>query len=346
MLFRAFMFWGLFAPLALAGNIPAEIMAQQSLAPMLKSVTPAVVNISTRGVETAITPLSRDPFFGQFFGGRRVYRPTQSLGSGVVIDADNGLIVTNHHVVQNSQEISVNFQDGETLNASIVGSDRETDIALLRVNRPLTHALRAGDSDDAEVGDFVVAIGNPFGIGQTVTSGIISALNRNETSLENIAGFIQTDAAINPGNSGGALVNLQGQLIGINTAIIGPSGGNVGIGFAVPINLVLQVVDDLKRHGQVKRGKLGVTLREATPRLRQMLDLPNQNGALIENIRIGSAADLAGLEPGDLITSIDQRSVSNPSQALAILRTLRPNQQKALTFFRGDTRMTATFVLQ
>src|SRR5690606_15540101 len=242
-----------------------------SLAPVLKQVTPAVVNISTfttRSVQQ--NPLLNDPVFRHFFRippGAQMpqQRRTQSAGSGVIIDIANGTVVTNHHVVDGADEINVGLQDGRTLKAKLVGSDPDVDIAVLKIEPKNLTALTLTNGDTAEVGDFVIAIGNPFGLGQTVTTGVVSALGRTGLGIEGYENFIQTDASINPGNSGGALVNLRGELIGINTAIIAPGGGNVGIGFAIPSSMVRNSVDQILKHGEVKRGQLGVVIQDLVP---------------------------------------------------------------------------------
>ena len=254
---------GFVAPFGAAGGLPVAVDGRPlpSLAPMIKQVTPAVVNIATRSrVRVHQNPLMADPFFRRFFNLPPLQRENkvQSVGSGVIVDALEGYILTNNHVIANADQIIVTLRDRRQLTAELVGTDPATDIAVLRIPAENLTALPLGDSDALEVGDFVVAIGNPFGIGQTVTSGIVSALRRSGLGIEGIEDFIQTDASINPGNSGGALVTLDGQLIGINTAIIGPSGGNVGIGFAIPTNMALQIMDQLVTYGEVRRGRLGV----------------------------------------------------------------------------------------
>ncbi|MBD3670046.1 MAG: trypsin-like peptidase domain-containing protein, partial [Gammaproteobacteria bacterium] len=241
-----------------------------TLAPMLEQATPSVVNINTRSkVRVQNNPLLDDPFFRHFFNvpEQPRERSAQSLGSGVIIDADKGYIVTNNHVIDKADEIQVTLRDGRTYDAELVGTDPETDVAVIRIEADNLNAVPMADSDTLRVGDFVVAIGNPFGLGQTVTSGIVSALGRSGLGIEGYEDFIQTDASINPGNSGGALVNLKGELIGINTAIFSQSGGNIGIGFAIPVNMARDVVDQLVRHGEVRRGILGVQAQDLTPQL-------------------------------------------------------------------------------
>ena len=246
-----------------------------SLAPLLQEINPAVVNISTHTTRTVQSnPLLNDPFFRRFFnlppgaGSPRQHR-TQSAGSGVIIDAKNGTVVTNHHVVNNADEIMVQMEDGRSYKAELLGSDAEVDIAVLKIEADNLTELKIADSELLNVGDFVIAIGNPFGLGQTVTTGVVSALGRTGLGIEGYENFIQTDASINPGNSGGALVNLRGELVGINTAILAPTGGNVGIGFAIPTNMARASIDQILETGEVQRGQLGVMIQDLTRGLRQ-----------------------------------------------------------------------------
>ena len=280
-----------------------------SLAPMLERVTPAVVNISTRGPVPRSNPLMDDPFFRRFFGVEPESAPAQSLGSGVIVDAGQGLIITNHHVIDNAAQILVTLSDGRDVNATLVGSDPEADVALIRIEASGLTQLNWADSAQLRVGDFCVAIGNPFGLGQTVTSGIVSALGRSGLGIENFEDFIQTDASINPGNSGGALVNLRGELIGINTAIVGPSGGNVGIGFAIPANMASDIAAQLLEFGEVRRGALGIAAQPLTPELAEAFGIKSRYGVLIGRVQEGSPADKAGVQAGDVITAIDGRPV-------------------------------------
>src|SRR5690349_2397411 len=301
-----------------------------SLAPMIKKVSPAVVNIATRGTireRGAQNPLLDDPFFRRFFdvppdtGPRE--RPFQSAGSGVIFDAKSGYIVTNAHVVENANEITVTLQDGRDLKAEIIGSDTPSDVAVLRVKTDGLTQIPLGDSAKVDVGDFVLAIGNPFGLQHTVTSGIISGLSRSGINPDGYEDFIQTDASINPGNSGGALVNLRGELIGINTAILSRSGGNIGIGLAIPVNMAHSVMDQLIKFGSVKRGQLGVSMYTVTPDIAHSLGLANAMGALVSQVVEGSAADKAGIHTGDVITSVNGQPVKSNGElrnAIGLLR--------------------------
>ncbi len=338
MLARFFLITSLFLGLAHAA-LPSGTLT--TLAPMLEDTTPAVVNISTKGVKNVTSPLMRDPFFGQFFGGRRMVRPTSSLGSGVIVDADAGYILTNHHVIEHAQEIEVALSDGRSLAATLVGSDPETDIAVVQVRADGLSALELADSSAVRVGDFVVAIGNPFGLGQTVTSGIISALGRSGQALGIYGDFIQTDASINPGNSGGALVNLEGQLVGVNTAIIGPSGASVGIGFAIPANTAKGLMEQLIDTGRVERGYIGIGMQTMSRELARAFDLQRNDGVLISRVLNGSPADIAGLAPGDIIVDIDGQAIQDIGDVRSAIALARIGQQLALTFQRVDQRYKA-----
>ena len=298
-----------------------------SLAPMIKQTSPAVVNISvTAKSHWQTNPLMNDPFFQHFFSvpqqpaHPRRSKP-QSAGSGVIIDAEKGIIVTNYHVIEHAADIVIHFADGTSTEATLRGSDPEVDIAVLEVvDTAFTQerqAMPVGDSESIEVGDFVVAIGNPFGLGQTVTTGIVSALGRTGLGIEGYENFIQTDASINPGNSGGALVTLDGKLIGINTAIIAPAGGNVGIGFAIPTSMMSASVEQILEYGEVRRGKIGVLIQDLTPDLAQAFRMPiGQQGVLVAEVKQDSAAADAGLQDGDVITGIDGKKI----RSVAVLR--------------------------
>ncbi|MDF7670544.1 Do family serine endopeptidase [Orbaceae bacterium ESL0721] len=294
---------------------------QPSLAPMLENVLPSVVSIKVEGTTQMKSNMPEE--FRRFFG----YPDNQSqvftgLGSGVIIDADKGYIVTNNHVIDNANKITVSLNDGHEFTAKLIGRDPQSDIALLKVdNAKKLTAISLANSDNLHVGDFVVAIGNPFGIGQTVTSGIISALARSGLSMNGFENFIQTDASINRGNSGGALVNLKGELVGINTAIIAPNGGNVGIGFAIPSNMVKNLTAQLIEFGEVKRGVLGIKGNELTSDIAKAFDLDVQKGAFVSEVIDGSAAQEAGIKAGDVITAIDDKPVDSFAELRAKIAT-------------------------
>ena len=287
-----------------------------TLAPMIKRVSPAVVNIATRGTvreRPPRNPLLNDPYFRRFFEIPEgpIERQFQSAGSGVIFDAKNGYIVTNAHVVDNATEITVTLQDGRDLAATVVGSDVPSDVAVVKVPPESLTQVALGDSTRIEVGDFVVAIGNPFGLQHTVTSGIVSGLGRSGINQDGYEDFIQTDASINPGNSGGALVNLRGELVGINSAILSRSGGNIGIGFAIPVNMARSIMDQLVKYGSVKRGLLGVSIYSLTPDMAKSLNISTTQGVLVSQVNAGSAAEKAGIKPGDVITSINGQVIKS-----------------------------------
>ncbi|PIE44253.1 MAG: serine endoprotease DegQ [Gammaproteobacteria bacterium] len=305
-------------------GVPASLFGTHSddtpsLSPMLRKVTPAVVNIATYTHVRRINPLLEDPFFRHFFHlpdpgsrlGGRPKRRTQSAGSGVVVNAEKGLILTNHHVIDGADEIEVTLQDGRTLAATLLGSDRQVDIALVQIKAEQLTEVKWVDSSSLAVGDFVVAIGNPFGLGQTVTSGIVSALGRSGLGIYGYEDFIQTDASINPGNSGGALVNLKGELIGINSAIIAPAGGNVGIGFAIPAEIAHNVMLQLLAFGEVRRGQLGLIFQNLTADLSEAFGLPLTEGALVVKVAPGTSAAESGIRQGDVVLSVDGRKIRN-----------------------------------
>jgi len=302
-----------------------------SLAPMVKRIAPAVVNIATRGTikEQAgqRNPLMDDPFFRRFFDvppdAKPHERQFQSAGSGVIVDAKNGYIITNYHVVENASEITVTLLDNRTFPAKVVGSDEGADIAVLQAKQPNLTALVLGDSAKLEAGDYVVAIGNPFGLSNTVTAGIVSALGRSGLNPDGYEDFIQTDASINPGNSGGALVNLRGELVGINSAILSRSGGNIGIGFAIPVNMAKSVMDQLIKYGQVKRGVLGVNIYNVTPDIAKEFGLAESSGALVAGVAQGSAAERAGVKTGDIITSINGHIMKDAGELRNTIGMLR-----------------------
>lgn len=284
-----------------------------SLAPVLKQVTPAVVNINTRTTVRVRSPLMDDPFFRRFFNIPDVpqERVSQSLGSGVIVDASQGYVLTNYHVIARADEISVGLKDGRSLEGKLIGSDPDTDLAVIQIPAEDLYALQLADSDELQVGDFVVAVGNPFGLGQTVTSGIVSALGRTGLRGLEYQNFIQTDASINPGNSGGALINLRGELVGINSAIFTPSGGNVGIGFAIPSSMARHVMDQLIEFGEVRRGTLGIFVQNLTAELAGAFDIDVGKGVLVAEIVSDSAAEKAGLKPGDIIVRMDKDRINS-----------------------------------
>jgi Do/DeqQ family serine protease len=301
-----------------------------TLAPIVKKVGPTVVGIATRGtVKEQPNPLFEDPFFRRFFGdqpdpGSPRERPFQSLGSGVVVDAANGYIITNAHVIENAKEITITAQDGHEFKAEMVGADQGSDVAVLKLKQGKLPAVALGDSTKLEVGDFVLAIGNPFGLQHTVTSGIVSALGRTGLNRDSYEDFIQTDASINPGNSGGALVNLRGELVGINSAILSRTGGNIGIGFAIPVNMVKNVMADLIKYGEVKRGLLGVNIYTLTPDLLQAVGAPpDTQGALVSQVVAGSAADKAGIKIKDIITSVNGENIKGAAELKRAIGMLR-----------------------
>ncbi|MFQ3346624.1 MAG: Do/DeqQ family serine protease [Candidatus Azotimanducaceae bacterium] len=311
---------GLLVTAALPLSMPQEGDTSQplpSLADMLERINPAVVNIATRSTVREGNRLLQDPFFRRFFNvpeSRRRYRRTQSAGSGVVVDAANGYIVTNNHVVQNADEISVGLADGRILNAKLIGRDSQVDLALLQVQADDLTAIKYANSATVRVGDFVVAIGNPFGLNQTVTSGIVSALGRSGLGIEGFEDFVQTDAPINPGNSGGALVDLRGDLVGINTAIFAPTGGNVGIGFAIPANMVKAVLAQLIDKGEVNRGFVGAIVQPLNRELASAFGVLSPGGrpkgVVVVDVELASSAEKAGLEPGDVIISMDDKQIA------------------------------------
>jgi serine protease Do/serine protease DegQ len=277
---------------------------------------PAVVSITVRArVAAEDNPLYRDPYFRRYFGYQApAEREALNAGSGVVIETDRGLVLTNNHVVRNAEQIGATLSDGRRIEAKLVGTDPPTDIAVVSISTKGLVALPLGNPDELEIGDHVVAIGNPFGLGQTVTAGIVSALGRSGLGIEGYEEFIKTDAAINPGNSGGALVDLDGRLIGINTAIVGPAGGNVGIGFAIPITTARKVADQLVRLGKVTRGQLGVSIADHPAAMPASAQAQSPAGAMVVNVAPGSAAATAGLQRGDLIVAINGKPIVSGAQ--------------------------------
>jgi Do/DeqQ family serine protease len=313
-----------------------------SLAPMVKRISPAVVNIATRGTIKESpgqrNPLFDDPFFRRFFDAPPDSKPRerqfQSAGSGVIVDAKNGYIITNHHVVENASEITITLLDNRTFSAKVIGSDEGADIAVLQAKQPNLIAMALGDSTRLEVGDYVVAVGNPFGLQHTVTAGIVSALGRTGINPDGYEDFIQTDASINPGNSGGALVNLRGELVGINSAILSRSGGNIGIGFAIPVNMAKGVMDQLIKYGQVKRGVLGVNIYGVTPDIAKEFGLTESSGALVAGVAQGSAAERAGVKTGDIITSINGATMRDAGELRNTIGMLRVGDKVEIGLLR------------
>jgi len=333
------------APLAHPAGLGAQALQYDpdrgviTAAGVLSQITPSVVNISVRQqVPIRQNPLLQDPFFRRFLGIPdlpQASRQVLAAGSGVIVDAVNGYVVTNHHVAENASQLVVTLKDGRRFQARVLGSDPPTDIALLQIKPENLVAVPLGNSDTLQVGDLVFAIGNPFGLGQTVTSGIISALGRTGISDGGYEDFIQTDASINPGNSGGALVDSRGRLIGINTAILSRNGGPVGIGFAVPSNLVRQVMDQLAAHGHVERGRIGVTMQDLTPDLAEGFGVAGQQGALITAVQPASPAAAAGLQRGDIVVAINNEVVRNAANLRTRLGMLQIGQQVHLRVLRG-----------
>jgi Do/DeqQ family serine protease len=342
------------AALAQAGRLPADVNGtpMPSLAPIVKRASPAVVNIATRGTVTERgqrNPLLEDPFFRRFFdvpeqGPRQ--RQFQSAGSGVVVDAKQGLIITNAHVVENATEITVTTIEGRDYKATVVGADSASDVAVVKVKDAKLSEIPLGDSNKAEVGDFVLAIGNPFGLQHTVTYGIVSALGRSGINPDGYEDFIQTDASINPGNSGGALINLRGELIGVNSAILSRSGGNIGIGFAIPSNMVRSVMDQLVKYGEVKRGILGVNIQTVTPDLADKLGAADLAGAFVQQVVEGSAADKAGVKAGDVITAVNGQPVRSAAELRNRIGLMRIGESVDLGLVRDGKPKHVTAVVQ
>ena len=338
--------------LSAVGALPQSADGQDipSLAPMVEKATPAVVNIATEGhVELRSNPLFNDPFFRRFFNFREQprHRRTQSLGSGVIVDARRGLIMTNNHVIANADQITVKLRDGRVFKAELVGTDPDTDVAVVKIPADKLTALPLADSEKLRVGDFVVAIGNPFGLGQTVTSGIVSALARSGLGITGYEDLIQTDASINPGNSGGALVNLRGELVGINTAIYSQTGSNIGIGFAIPVNMASQIMEQLVEHGEVQRGFLGAQLQDLDGELAEAFGLPITEGAVLVNIVRGSPAEEAGLKPGDVVTHINGRRVTSAADLRNQVGITRVGVKIDLTYLRdAESRQVSIIVAE
>jgi len=326
-----------------AAELPQAVDGQPmpSLAPLVKRVTPAVVNIRVRQTINARSPYG-DEMFRRFFGipdTRGGSREVESAGSGVIVDAKNGYILTNHHVVANADQIQISLQDDRTLDAEIVGSDAATDIAVIKVDPEGLVDMPIGDSDAVEVGDFVIAIGNPFGYAHTVTSGIVSGKGRTGISRSGYEDFIQTDASINPGNSGGALVNMKGELIGINSVIISRSGGSVGIGFAVPSEIAQSIMRQILDFGEVRRGLLGVTIQTIDKESASVLGTDVESGALVSTVVAGSAAEKAGLLVDDIIVRVDDKKIDNSRELMNAIGLKGSGEAVDIEFVRdGRTR--------
>lgn len=319
-----------------------------SLAPILKEVTPSVVNVYTRTRVRVSSPLLNDPVFRRFFNVPESSRErvSQSLGSGVIVDAEKGYILTNNHVIAQADEIAVGLKDGRSLQAKLIGTDPDTDLAVIQIPAEELTALPLANTDDLQVGDFVVAVGNPFGLGQTVTSGIVSALGRTGLRGLEFQNFIQTDASINPGNSGGALINLRGELVGINSAIFTPSGGNVGIGFAIPASMASYVMNQLIQFGEVRRGTLGLFVQDLTAELAGAFAMDANKGALVAEVSPGSAAEKAGLQPGDVIVEISGHTINSAQDFYYAEGGLTLGESLELQFFREGKSRSAELVVQ
>ncbi|MBF0266039.1 MAG: Do family serine endopeptidase [Gammaproteobacteria bacterium] len=346
-------------------NYDSQGNALPTLAPMLEKITDAVVNVSTmEGTIRVVNrdknsifdqPLFQDPLLNRFLEQFKQFQQydddnektppstqQKNLGSGVIINANKGYVLTNNHVIEHADKILITLKDGRKLEAELIGSDKKTDIALLKIPAKNLTDIPLANSDKLRVGDFAVAIGNPFGLGQTVTSGIISALGRTGLGIEGYEDFIQTDASINPGNSGGALVNLRGELIGINTAILSKHGGNVGIGFAIPVNMVNSITEQLLEHGQVKRGLLGVHIQDLTPDLADALNIKQSSGAIIANVMKNSAAERAGLKNGDVIIQANNKSINTASNLRNFVGLLRPGEKIRFQVVRENKQFALT----
>ena len=337
------------AMLGLAAPAQAHLTADEvpSLAPLVKESAPAVVIVATQGkLQQPQTqephPFFDHPFFERYFGERPNPQPRRprAMGSGVIVDAENGYLLTNHHVIDNAEQITVALTDRREFEAEVVGADPETDIALLKIDADSLTALPFADSNELQVGDYVVAIGNPFGLGQTITAGIVSAVGRSGLSLESYEDFIQTDAAINVGNSGGALINLKGELVGINTAIFSGRGGNIGIGFAIPINMARQIMDQLLTHGEIQRGRIGVQIQDLIPDLAEALGTSHERGAVVAQVIPGTPAEAAGIQIGDVIVEMNGEPVVGSSDLRNKVGLLRVGDAVRLTIERDGKPMT------
>jgi Do/DeqQ family serine protease len=310
-----------------------------SLSPAAKVASPAVVSIATTQANAPAHPLQNDPWFRFFYGDREDEAPQKGLGSGVIVSPE-GYILTNNHVIEGAAEIQVTLSDSRRAIAKVIGTDPDTDLAILRITLERLPVITLGNSDTAQVGDRVLAIGNPFGVGQTVTSGIVSALGRNQLGINTFENFIQTDAAINPGNSGGALVDVNGYLIGINTAIYSRSGGNMGIGFAIPVSTARQVLEGIVRNGQVVRGWVGIEPMELTAELAETFGLKQTEGVIVTAVLQNGPAANAGLRPGDLLLKVAGQPVKNVGELLTQIASLTPGKPAKLDVVRRNQTLT------
>jgi len=341
---------GLLWSFTASASLPISVNGQNlpTLAPMLEKTLPGVVNIATESrVRVKRDPFFDDPILRRFFEmpQRQREKRTQSLGSGVIVDAKHGYIITNSHVIDKADKITVTLHDGRQMVAKLIGRDKDTDVAVIQIKADQLTAVPMTDSDTLKVGDFVVAIGNPFGLGQSVTSGIVSGLRRTGLGIEGYEDFIQTDASINPGNSGGALVNLRGELIGINTAILSRSGGNIGIGFAIPMNMAKSLMDQIIKYGEVKRGLLGVSVQDIDADLARAFGLKTSKGVVVTRVVEGLSAHQAGIKTGDIILNINQRPVLNAATMRNAIGLLRVDQRVKMEVLRNGKALQLTALI-
>ncbi|MBO7930568.1 Do family serine endopeptidase [Burkholderia pseudomallei] len=323
--------------------------AQSSYADAAQKAMPAVVNVfSSKDGSLPPDPRAKDPLFRYFFGDRNARRqqeePAANLGSGVIVSSE-GYILTNQHVVDGADQIEVALADGRTATAKVIGSDPETDLAVLKINMTNLPTITLGRSDQSRVGDVVLAIGNPFGVGQTVTMGIISALGRNHLGINTFENFIQTDAPINPGNSGGALVDVNGNLLGINTAIYSRSGGSLGIGFAIPVSTARNVLESIITTGTVTRGWIGVEPQDVTPEIAESFSLAQKSGAIVAGVLQGGPADKAGIKPGDILMSIDGEDITDTTKLLNVVAQIKPGTPAKVHVVRKGKELDVTVVI-
>lgn len=323
------------------------VTAQSSYRLAAKRAMPSVVNINTaKESRQANNPLLNDPFFKRFFGDQANPQTERqsSLGSGVIVSSE-GYILTNNHVIEEADEIDVSLPDGRKAIAKVVGTDPETDLAIIKINLPDLPSITLAHPEQAVVGDVVLAIGNPFGVGQTVTMGIVSALGRNDVGINTYENFIQTDAAVNPGNSGGALVDVNGDLVGINSAIYSRSGGSLGIGFAIPVSTIKMVMESIITNGQVVRGWIGVEPQDITPEMADSFNIKEASGAIVAGVIRGGPADKAGIRPGDILTAIEGRPVTNKTEILNLIAQLKPNNKAKFTLLRKTSVSTVEILV-